>query len=49
MYNYSYNLENKTHIGTLVSEKMMSEKEFQMKEEATYLNELDSFDNDEDF
>jgi hypothetical protein len=49
IYNYMYKLENKTHIGTLVSEKMMSDADRKAFEEAEYLKELADFDNDEDF
>jgi len=49
VYNYMYKLENKTHIGKLVSEKMMSEEELKAREEAEYLKELEAFENDDDF
>jgi hypothetical protein len=49
IYNYMYKLENKTHIGTLVSEKMMSDEDRKVLEEAAYLKELADFENDEDF
>ena len=48
-YNYFYKLENKTHIGKLMSEKMMSEEERKAKEEAQYLKEEAEFMNDDDF
>jgi hypothetical protein len=49
IYSYTYKLENKTHIGKLVSEKMMNEKERKAFEEAAYLKELAEFEEDEDF
>jgi len=49
IYSYLYKLENKTHIGKLVSEKMMNEKERKAFEEAAYLKELAEFEEDEDF
>ena len=49
IYNYAYKLENKTHIGKLVSEKMMSAEEIKAKEEAAYLKELAEFEEDDDF
>jgi len=49
IYNYMYKLDNKTHIGKLVSEKMMSEKDRKALEEAQYLKELADFEDDEDF
>ncbi len=47
-YNYFYKLENKTHIGKVVGEMMMSEEERKALEEAEYLKELEAFEN-EDF
>ncbi len=49
IYNYMYKLDNKTHIGKLVSEKMMSDKDRKALEEAQYLKELADFEDDEDF
>jgi hypothetical protein len=49
IYSYIYKLDNKTHIGKLVSEKMMSAEERKAFEEAAYLKELADFENDEDF
>lgn len=49
IWNYSYKLENKTHIGKLVSEKMMSEEDKKALEKAAYLKELEEFENDDDF
>lgn len=45
---YMYKLENKTHIGKLVSEKMMSEAELQAREEAEYQKELAEFEKDDE-
>ncbi len=47
-YAYMYKLDNKTHIGELVSEKMMSKADRKALEEKKYQKELDAFDN-EDF
>jgi len=47
IYNYAYKLENKTHIGKLVSEKMMSKEEKKAQEEAAYLKEMQDFENDD--
>ena len=49
IYSYMYKLENKTHIGEIVAEKMMSEADLRAKEEAAYLKELEDFENDDDF
>ena len=49
IWNYSYKLENKTHIGKLVSEKMMSEEDKKALEQAAYIKEMEEFDNDDDF
>ena len=49
LYAYMYKLENKTHIGKIVSQKMMTQEERKAKEEAEYLQELDAFENDDDF
>ena len=48
IYNYMYKLDNKTHIGKLVSEKMMSEEDRKAFEEAEYLKELEEFEADEE-
>ena len=48
LYAYMYKLENKTHIGQIVSEKMMSEAELKAKEEAAYLKELEEFESEDD-
>jgi len=47
-YAYMYKLDNKTHIGKLVSEKMMSKADKKALEDKKYQEELDAFD-DEDF
>jgi len=49
VYNYMYKLDNKTHIGRIISEKMMSQEDKQALEKAVYLKELEDFENDEDF
>ena len=46
---YMYKLENKTHIGEVVSLMMMSDAELKALEEAKYLQELKDFENDDDF
>jgi len=48
-YTYMYELENKTHIGKVVSEIMMSEDERKALEEKQYQQELDEFESDDDF
>jgi len=48
-YGYFYKIENKTHIGKLVSESMMSEEEHKALEEQRYQAELDAFEDDDDF
>jgi hypothetical protein len=47
VYNYMYQLENKTHIGKLVSLKMKSPEQLKALEEAEYLKDLADFDNDD--
>jgi len=47
IYNYAYKIENKTHIGKLVSQKMMSEEDKKALEEAEYLKELADFEDDD--
>jgi len=49
IYNYAYKVENKTHIGKLISEKMMSKEDKKALEEAAYLKELADFEDDNDF
>ena len=46
---YMYKLDNKTHIGQLVSEKFMSAEQRQAKEAAAYAKEEADFDDDDDF
>jgi len=48
-YGYFYKIENKTHIGKLVSESMMNEAEYKALEEKRYQAELDAFEEDDDF
>lgn len=48
-YMYMYGLDNKTHIGKLVSKMMMSKAEKKALEEKRYQEELKEFDNDDDF
>jgi len=48
-YNYAYKIENKTHIGKLVSQKMMSKEDKKALEESAYLKELADFEDDDDF
>jgi len=49
VFAYMYKLENKTHIGNLVSQMMMSDAELKALEEAAYQKELEDFENDDDF
>ena len=49
IYSYAYKIENKTHIGKLISQKMMSEEDKKALEEAAYLKELADFEDDDDF
>ena len=46
-YAYMYKLENKTHIGQLVSEKMLSKVELQAKEDKEYAAQEAEFEDDE--
>jgi len=47
---YMYKLENKTHIGQVVSQLMMSEAELKAKEERDYQAQLEAeFEDDDDF
>jgi uncharacterized integral membrane protein len=48
-YAYLYKLPNKTHIGEIVSEMMMSQEELDALEEARYLEELKEFEEDDDY
>ena len=48
-YNYFYKIENKTLIGKMVGEKMMSAAALKAKENAAYQAELNEFNNDDDF
>jgi hypothetical protein len=48
-YKYMYKIDNKTHIGKLVGELMMSAEELKALEEAAYQKELADFENDDDF
>jgi len=48
LYGYMYKLDNKTHIGKIVSEKMMSEEDMKALEEAQYLKELAEFEADDE-
>jgi len=48
-YGYFYKIENKTHIGRVVSEAMMSEAELKALEERRYQEELEAFEDDDDF
>jgi hypothetical protein len=48
-YSFMKNTENKTHIGQLVSEIMMSKEELKQKEELEYQKELNNFDQDDNF
>ena len=48
IYNYMYKLDNKTHIGKLISQKMMSEEDLKAFEEAEYLKELEAFEADDE-
>ncbi len=48
-YNYFFKLENKTHIGKVMSEMLMSDAERKALEEAAYQKELEEFENDDDF
>lgn len=48
LFSYMYKLENKTHIGKVVSEMMMSQEELEALEELEYQKELEAFENDED-
>jgi len=45
---YMYKLDNKTHIGQIVSEKFMSDKQRKIKEEQEYQAELAAFNEDDD-
>ena len=47
-YNYFYKLENKTHIGNFVAEKLMSNEELNSREEAAYQAELKAFEMEDD-
>ena len=49
LYAYMYKIENKTHIGKVVSEMMMSQAQLDALEEARYQKELEEFENDDDF
>ena len=49
VFTYMYKIDNKTHIGKLVSEMMMSDAELKALEEAAYQKELEDFENDDDF
>jgi len=49
IYAYMYKIDNKTHIGELISQKMMSQEELHALEEAEYQKELEEFENDDDF
>jgi len=46
---YLYKLDNKTHIGDVVAQMMMSDVELQVLEEKEYLKELEEFESDDDF
>jgi len=46
---YLYKLDNKTHIGDVVAQMMMSDAELQALEEKEYLKELEEFESDDDF
>jgi len=48
-YAYMYKLENKTMIGKMLSEKMMSDEKRKAIADAVYLKALEDFDNDDDF
>ena len=48
-YGYFYTLENKTHIGKVVSEAMLSDSAFKALQERRYQQELDAFEADDDF
>ena len=48
-YNYFFKLENKTHIGKVMSVMLMSDEELKALEEAAYEKELADFENDDDF
>lgn len=47
-YAYMYKIDNKTHIGQVVSEAMMSDKEQKALEEAQYQKELADFEKDDE-
>ena len=50
LYSYMYHLENRTVVGKILSEKMMSDEKRQAIEDAAYLKALEDFDSDdEDF
>ncbi len=42
-----YKLDNKTHIGQVLAEKMMSDTDRKILEELEYQKELDEFENDD--
>jgi len=46
-YSYMYKLDNKTHLGKLLSEKMMSKEDKQALEKAAYIKELEEFEDDD--
>ena len=49
IYAYMYKLENKTMIGKMLSERMMSDEKRKAIADAVYLKALEDFDNDDDF
>jgi len=48
-FSYMYKLDNKTHIGKIVGQAFMSQKEKKALAEKEYQKELEEFENDDDF